>query len=332
MRPRRRAPDVAAWEPFAAALVAPVVIWVLWRLQILSVEALRVSLVRMARAHKWLYNVVSWFGTLIHELSHASVLLLSGHGIREFSVKVERGFVTPSRMRRGPVSFLFFLVAALAPLFVPPVLVLLAMAWVDGHGLVAYVIPAQGLAPAAGALQAMVLQLPRDLVLRLAHLDLSRWQEAVILAAVLLGMPSARPSHVKGSKFHGEKDEGDIAVLRSRIRQNPWPLIVFLLVLYGGYFAAMATWPAGYWVPLETVWALAVTGIVLALVGSALWALMGMAARTYWILGWLGPAAFAATWIILHRLGWSSLHINGLGLAVWFVVALLSAVLVPKRR
>ena len=58
-----------AWEPWAAAAFAPVAIWVLWRLQTLSVEVLRVALLQLESVQKWLYKVVSWFGVLIHELS-----------------------------------------------------------------------------------------------------------------------------------------------------------------------------------------------------------------------------------------------------------------------
>src|SRR5207244_4244981 len=143
-----------AWEPFAAAAFAPAAVWLLWRAQALSVELLRWRLVALARwrGARGLYAVVSWFGTFLHEVSHASVLLLSGHGSD------------------------------------------------------------------------------------LASLDLARWPHLGVFLLVLLAMPASRPSHVKGSRFHGSKSEGDIPVLRQRIRQQPLLFVAFLALLYGAHF------------------------------------------------------------------------------------------------
>ena len=91
------------WQPFVAAAIPLALVWLLWRTQTLSVEALRVSLLRLDRHadQRWLYAIVSWFGTLLHEVSHATVLLLSGHGVKEFRAGVETGHVLPARMRGG---------------------------------------------------------------------------------------------------------------------------------------------------------------------------------------------------------------------------------------
>ncbi|MCA1811398.1 MAG: hypothetical protein LC623_05245, partial [Halobacteriales archaeon] len=144
---------------FAAAAFAPVAIWVLWRAQTWSVEALRLSLLWMARARglRWLYAVVSWFGTLVHEVSHASVLLLGGHGISQFRAGVERGHVTPSRVKTRGIGMLSFLVAALAPLFVPPLLVLVALLLLVDRGLVTFPAAAPGLPQALDALKELLV-------------------------------------------------------------------------------------------------------------------------------------------------------------------------------
>src|SRR5688572_18622850 len=122
-----------AWEPFAAAAVGPAVVWVLWRLQTVSVDVLRTRMLALTRHwdQAWIYAVVSWFGTFLHEVSHATVLLLSGHGVKQFRAGVEEGHVLPGRMRGG-VGMLFFLAAALAPLYIPPLLALLALGLVLG--------------------------------------------------------------------------------------------------------------------------------------------------------------------------------------------------------
>jgi hypothetical protein len=317
---------------FAAAAFAPLAVWLLWRGQTLSVESLRVALLWMARGGlRWLYATVSWFGTLVHEMSHASVLLLSGHGISQFRVGSERGHVTPTKVKTRGLGMLSFLVAALAPLFVPPLLVLLGVLFLVDKSVLVLPAPGPGLAPALDALKAVLLQFPLHLVQALAQLDLARWQHAALLALLLLALPGSRPSHVRGSRFHGNA-EGDVPVLRAHIRSHPVPFLLFLLLLYAAYFLTLLL-PAAYWWPIGAVWALALTGIVLALVGAAWWGLVGLAGRTRFLLGWLGPAAFVAV-----QVGARTLHpapavasINLLSLAAWLAVGLL-LFLVARRR
>jgi hypothetical protein len=328
----------ATWEPYVAAAFAPAVVWLLWRAQTLSVEGLRWSLVRMSRHGdlKWLYAIVSWFGVLLHEMSHALVLLLSGHGIKEFSVKVERGFVQPTRMKKGAFSFLFFLVAALAPLFLPPVLFLAGLWWLGHANPVGYVVPAAGagLDAAKEALRAMLVAFPKHVVLAIARIDLSDWRQCLLFAVVLIGMPSARPSFVKGSRFHGEQDQGDVAVIRSRIRENPLPLVVFLVLLYGAYFLFRSDFRAVYWVPLESVWAVAMTGVVLAVFGTLWWALWWLAGRAMPVVNLLPVVAFAATEILLRRQtpAMALETLNGVSVGVWLIAALAIAQILPRRR
>ncbi|HUR64637.1 MAG TPA: hypothetical protein VM241_09165 [Candidatus Thermoplasmatota archaeon] len=317
---------------FAAAAFAPVAVWVLWRGQTLSVEALRRSLLWMARGGlRWLYATVSWFGTLVHEMSHASVLLLSGHGISQFRVGSERGHVTPTHVKTRGVGMLSFLVAALAPLFIPPLLVLVALLLLVDKSLLVLPAPGPGLAPALDALKAVLLEFPLRLVQALARLDLARWQHAALLGLVLLALPGSRPSHVRGSRFHGP-GEGDVPVLRAHIRGHPVPFILFLLLLYGAYFLTLVL-PAAYWWPIGAVWALALTGIVLALVGAAWWGLVGLAGRTHWLLGWLGPAAFVAVQAGARLLqpAPAVATINLLSLAAWLAVGLLLFVVARRR-
>jgi hypothetical protein len=317
---------------FAAAAFAPVAVWVLWRGQTLSVEALRLALLWMARRGlRWLYAVVSWFGTLVHELSHASVLLLSGHGISQFRAGVERGHVMPSHVKTRGLGMLSFLVAALAPLFVPPLLVLVAVVFLLDRSILVLPAPGPGLQPALDALKEVLLEFPLRLVQALAHLDLARWQHVALLALVLLALPGSRPSHVKGSRFHGPS-EGDIPVLRAHIRKHPVPFLLFLLLLYVAYFLTLV-FPAAYWIPIGAVWALALTGIVLAFVGAAWWALFGLAGSVHPLLGWLGPAAFVAVQVGARMLDPAPAvaAINLLSLAAWLAVGVV-LFLVARRR
>ncbi|MEK6986005.1 MAG: hypothetical protein AABX89_06460 [Candidatus Thermoplasmatota archaeon] len=314
-----------AIEPdlLAAGLFAPVVVWLLWRGQTLSVELLRLRLLVLTRHgnQRWIYSTVSWFGTLLHEISHATVLLLSGHGIREFRAGVETGHVTPATMRKGPLSFLFFLVAALAPLFIPPALVLALLFFFVDETLFQFTSGGPGLQAAWDLLVAFGADFPLRLLRSLANLDLAQPAHIAILAATLLGIPGARPSHVtaKGKK------EGDVAVLRARIRENPLPFIAFLILLYAASFLTLL-WPAAYWLPLQAVWAIATTGTVLALVGALWWSLAGLDGRVTPWLAWGGFAAFVAVQLgarfVTLPASITLVHINGAALAAWLVVSL----------
>ena len=318
---------------FVAAAFAPVAIWLLWRGQTLSVEALRVSLLWMARTRglRWLYATVSWFGTLLHEMSHATVLLLSGHGISQFRVGSERGHVTPTHVRTKGLGMLSFLVAALAPLFIPPLLVLVALVLLVDRHLVGFPAAGPGLQPALDALKELLLAFPQRLVTALLHLDLALWPHAATLVLLLIALPGSRPSHVRGSRFHGP-GEGDVPVLRAHIRSHPVPFLLFLLLLYASYFLVLVL-PSAYWVPIGAVWILALTGIVLALAGAVWWGLVGLAGRTHPLLGWLGFAAFVAVQVGARawRPGTDLLLVNVASLAAWAVVALVLAGVARRR-
>ncbi len=329
----------AAWEPFVAAAFAPVVVWLLWRCQILSVELLRSRLVKLVRwrGTLWLYSVVSWFGVFLHEVSHATVLLLSGHGVKEFRAGVEQGHVLPGRMRKGPVAFLSFLVAALAPLFIPPLLVLVGLIFLVNHDVLAWQSGGPGLDGAVEVLRREFVEFPLAFGKALGGLDLAQWPHGIVFLLVLLGMPASRPSHVKGSRFHGANDEGDIPVLRARIRQNPLIFIVFLALLYGAYFLTTLAPQAnrGYWYAFEAVWAVAITGICLAIFGAVWWSLTALAGRTMPLVAWLGPLSFAGAQVALRwpqSFGLPPLAINGISLGIWAAVAVLLALLLPRRR
>jgi hypothetical protein len=321
----------AGWEPWVAAAFAPVAVWVLWRLQVVSVELLRGRLVVLSTRwdQKWIYAIVSWFGVFLHELSHASVLVLSGHGLKQFRAGVEEGHILPARMQSGPVGFLFFLVAALAPLFIPPLLVLLGF-WLIGVDLPGLAEGGVGLQAALDLLRGNFVAFPKALALAIAGLDLAQWRHAAVFALVLLGIPAARPSHVK-TKWHA-RGEGDVAVLRARIRSNPVPFVAFLLLVYAAYF--LATWrPEAYWYPVQGVWRVALTGITLALFGAAWWFLAGLDGRAMGFVSWMGPAAFVAVQVLGRALDWpvTILQLNGLSLAAWLVVSLAVGAILPRR-
>lgn len=325
---------MTVWQPLVAAAIAPALVWLLWRGQTLAVEALRRSLLVLEgrRDQKWMYVVVSWFGTFLHEVSHASVLLLTGHGLKKFRAGVEEGHVVPARMHRG-VGTLTFLVAALAPLFIPPALVLVGLAVLLDTIDLPFVVGATTLGGYATALRPFFVQFPLDLLRAIAGLDLADWRQALVFALILLGAPGARPSHVR-SRFHGQGDAGDVAALRATIREHPLPFLAFLALVYGAFFLARLGLPAAYWYPFEAVWAVALTGILLALFGTLFWGLAGLDGRASPLVAWLGPALFIAIQVAARLLEWdvAVAVLNAAAVAAWLAVALVAAAILPRRR
>lgn len=322
----------AAWEWLAAALFAPVAVWVLWRGQALGVELLRRSMVKLVRHAEWLYLLVSWFGTLLHELSHATVLLLSGHGVRDFHVRPEQGHVLPRRTIAGPWGTLTFLAAAMAPLYGVPALVLAGMVWFSAPGLVPWAAPGPGWQPALAVFRDLAVAFPADLGRALAGLDLRDPGHLLVFFLVLLGAPGSRPSFVRGTGLSG-RDEGDIAVVRRRIRREPWTFVLFLLVVYGAYFALVPWLPQAYWWPFQLVWAVALTGIAIALLGSVWWFVAYQNTRIAPGLAWLAPLGFLAGQVVPRALGWgwSPVLLNAASLLAWVLLVLVLGRVAPRR-
>lgn len=314
----------------AAGAVAPAALWMLWRGQTASVGALRWAMVRMTRHAAWLYHVVSWFGTLLHELSHATVLLASGHGIKNASVRSETGHVTPRRARRDPLSFLSFLAAAIAPLWIPPALVLLAIALlVDGSVLQFHVV-GLGWGETVQVLQESLWGTAAAVGTAFGSLDVTRPAHIAVLALALVAAPGSRPSHVKASRFHGGRDEGDIAVVRRRIRSQPVLFLLFLVGLWLLYFALGWWAPGAYWVPFQALWAVAVTGVLLALFGATVWSIVAWNTFLHWVVRIVPPAMAVAAYVAV-RMEWSVAAANAAALGAWAAAVGVLLLVAPRR-
>ncbi len=262
--------------------------WLLWRVQALAVnQALRGGMYRLLRYQRTTYSVVSWFGVLVHEISHATVLLLGGHGIRRMKVGVDAGHVTPRQVRKGPLGTLTFIAAALAPMIAAPAAVT-GMLLLGGTRLPGpLVVP--GIRTAWDNLGQVAVQVPAALVRDLIGMDVTTGIGAALFLLAVFAMPSARPSHVKTK---GEADEGDIAVVRRLIRRRPWPVIAFAVFLYALYFAAAAWGARWYWFAWQAVWTVALVGIALAAIMGVVWYAVAWTGRIQRWIAWL-PYAVA---------------------------------------
>jgi hypothetical protein len=329
---------------FAAAALAPAVLWALWRAQTASVGVLRIAMIRLVRHAKVLYLTASWFGTLLHEASHAAVLLLSGHGIKDASVRSETGHVTPRRTRNDPWSFLAFLAAAIAPLWIPPALVLLALALLVDPGLLPYHSVGPGWDAATETVRTSLIGTARDVGAAIASLDLAQPSHIAALVLALVAAPGSRPSHVRGSRFHGTRDEGDVAAVRRRIRQQPLVFLLFLAIVYALYFllVVLVPAPAWYWVPFETLWAVAVTGVLLALGGAALWSVVAWTTYVRPWAAWIGPAVAVFIQVGVRAAqtdaangaaaaDWPIAAINAASVAAWALATGVLLVVLPRR-
>lgn len=314
-------------EHLGAALAFPVVLWVLWRLQAFAVETLRRGMAQMVLEAPRFHRVISWFGTFLHETSHAVVLLITGHGIKEFHVASDQGHVLPRRRFRSMLGDAAFIAAALAPMFLVPALVLVVLvlagpSWVQSSG-------GAGWDAALAVLNDGLLGGLRQTWDGLRSLDLATVAGVAVATAMLLAAPGMRPSHVKGEGWRAA-DEGDIAVVRSIVRRRPLLLAVAGVVLAAAY-ALVLVKPAWYWIPVQWVWAVGVAGILVALLGAWVWTLVALGTRTKPVVAWIPVALFVAVQILM-RPDWAPAWINQVSMIAWTVSAVALRFAVPRRR
>lgn len=311
------------------AFFAPVVLWVLWRVQSLAIDqGLRRGMFRLLRYQRRTYNVVSWMGVLLHELSHAFFLLLGGHGIRDFKVRTDGGHVTPHQVRRSGLGLLTFLLAALAPMFVAPALIFLTTWALLDRGLIAPANAGLGWQAAWPVLRDTATALPVHLADALVGLDLATWAGAVVFLLAVFAMPSARPSFVPGGR--GQRDEGDIAVVRRKIRAHPLPVLVFLALVVASY--ALVAWrPTWYWGTWQVLWSISLTATMLAVLLGLGWAAVSWAGRVRPWLAWL-PFALAIGLQVLGRETTLPLWAINLATIAAFLAAALGLWAIAPRR
>ena len=267
-----------------AAAVPLAATWALWRVQALAVDrVLRVGMFQLLRWQRTTYNVVSWFGVLLHELSHALFLLVGGHGIREFRVRTDSGHVKPRHRRNGVYGRFTFVLAALAPLYVAPAAILAVAAVLLDPGLVRPAAAQPGLDAAWQAVRDLVTTFPLRLGGVLLGLDVTTGAGLAVLLLSVLAIPAARPSHVRNEG----RSEGDVAVLRATIRERPLLWLLLLAALYAAYFVVAPRWPEAYWTAFRVVWAVALTAILLAVAGGLAW----------WAVSWTGRVRPAVAWL-----------------------------------
>lgn len=316
-------------EWLAAAAFAPIVVWLLWRIQALCVNrVLKPGMYKLLRYQRATYNIASWFGVLLHETAHAVFLLIGGHGIRNVSVRVDSGHVTPVQVGRSWYGTLTFLAAALAPIYAAPAVVLVLIVLLLEPSLLPRAADASGLQPAMDVLRDTLVEVPRTLLNVLVGLDVASAAGAAVFLIAVLAMPAARPSFVRK---RGAPDEGDIAVFRSTIRRRPLAPLAVLALAYASYFIVVPWRPQWYWLPWQVLWTVAVVGIVLAVLGGAGWYAVALTGRIRFWAAWIPYAAAVAAQAAGRALE-QPLWIVNLGTLAVFVVLAVGLRQVAGRR
>ncbi len=316
------------WQDAIVAAAPIIIAWLLWRIQAFSINRfLRGGMYRLLRYQRTTYNIVSWFGVLIHEISHAVVMLLGGHGITQFRVGVDSGHVTPKQVRKGPLGTLTFIAAALAPMVAAP-------AAIAAFLLIGRPLPEPSTAAGFRGVQDNLATISRDMVERLVvdlvGMDVTTWMGASLLLLAVFAMPSARPSHVKNK---GEADEGDIAVVRALIKRRPLPVILFWVLIYGAYFAVVPFWPQFYWLAWQMVWSIGIVGAALAIIMGLVWYAVAWTGRIQRWLAWIPYALAVAVQVGGRLLDWhgSTWLLNLLSVAVLLGLAFALRTVAPRR-
>lgn len=325
--------ETLSWQTFlAVGLLPPLAVWLLWRAQRLCVEVLRFAMVKLVRRAKWLYTTASWIGTLLHEVSHALVLLATGLGIRDFSVRAEQGHVTPRRQPRTAFGAVALMVAALAPMwFVPAILLAAAILLLDPD-LLAWGTPAFGV-EAMDAMTDSILGFPVAFAQAVAGIDLVDWRHALFVFLVLVGAPGTRPSFIKGEGLLG--GQGDLGVVRGQIKRRPWLFFLVPALVLVGYYVLIPIYPAAYWWPFQALWATALTGIVTALLAALVWGTVARNTRIALWIGWVPPALLIGVQVAGRQLpdlaAGDLAWVNGVSLAAWVASAWALSLAVPRR-
>lgn len=320
---------------FVPLLVVPILLlalWIAWRIQRVAIIVLERAMAKMERKMGAVVKPMLYLATFLHESSHAVFLMIGGHGVKEFHVDAGQGHVQPKRLRRSLWGVTTFLLSAMAPFFLPPLLMvglLTLVAGLEWPGLPPFV--------SLGALQFLftdfTLQFLKDVARTLLAMDLSTTPGLFVAAMTFLLVPAAKPSYQKGSRILGRRAEGDLAVVSRHVRKYPWSLIVLL--------GLAAAWGAWFYVVPEVAWVfymgliwVSLATTLLALAGAALWELLGLARETKRSVAWIAPTLGVLVQVLPLVLdwGWSALAINLASLAIWFAFALMFRLLLPRFR
>jgi hypothetical protein len=208
--------------------------------QSLFVNRAQFHIAKIYYFHPRLYKALNWWGTFMHELSHALMVLVSLNKIKEFKVGSDGGHVTwSSTKKRGYVAWLSAQIISLAPFFIPPLLIGVPLVYteiIDLKGITVNL----GFSDSINMISMLCLELIPQLTLKigkmLAGLNLFCFWNVLLLVILMFSFSGAKPSSVKDSHL-----EGDIQSFLRRCKEHPIYTFFSLMLLISVF------WIIGYY-------------------------------------------------------------------------------------
>jgi hypothetical protein len=182
-----------------------------------------------------MFKVLNWWGTFIHELSHALMVLLSLNKIKEFKVGSSGGHVTwLSTKKQGYIAWLSAQITSLAPFFIPPLLIGIPLVYTEIIDLKGITVNF-GFADPINMISMLCIELIPQLVLKigkmLAGLNLFCFWDVLLLVILIFSFSGAKPSSIKDSGM-----EGDIQSFLRQCKEHPiytfFSLVLLILVFW----------------------------------------------------------------------------------------------------
>lgn len=176
--------------------------------QSLVVNRAQFHIAKVYYSHPRLYKALNWWGTFVHELSHALMVLVSLNKIKEFKVGSGGGHVTwSSTKKQGYIAWLSAQIISLSPFFIPPLLIGIPLVYTEIIDLKGITVNF-GFADPINMISMLCLELIPQLVLKigkmLAGLNLFCFWDVLLLVMLMFSFSGAKPSSIKDSGTEGD--------------------------------------------------------------------------------------------------------------------------------
>ena len=176
--------------------------------QSLFVNRAQFHIAKIYYHHPRMFKALNWWGTFMHELSHALMVLVSLNKIKEFKVGSGGGHVAwSSTKRQGYVAWLSAQIVSLAPFFIPPLLIGVPLVYteiIDFKGITVNF----GFSNPINMISMLCLELIPQLALKigkmLTGLNLFCFWDVLLLVILMFSFSGAKPSSIKDGRMEGD--------------------------------------------------------------------------------------------------------------------------------
>jgi len=219
------------------------ILLLLTAMQSLFVNRAQFHIAKVYYHHPRMFKALNWWGTFVHELSHALMVLVSLNKIKEFKVGSGGGHVTwSSTKKQGYVAWFSAQIISLAPFFIPPLLIGVPLVYTEIIDLRGITVKS-GFSDPINMISMLCLELVPQLALKigkmLGGLNLFCIRDVLLLAILMFSFSGAKPSSIKD-----RGREGDIQSFLRRCKEHPI-YTFFSLVLLISLFWVIAYYSWG---------------------------------------------------------------------------------------